>query len=95
MAITKTITTDKIEIVGDYKIIQVRDKTTVKEDGTVIGESFARKSFNPGDLYGSDNLVVRDLSAESSEIQAIAADVWTQAVKDAWKANLIANKPAS
>ena len=95
MAITKTITTDKIEIVGDYKIIQVRDKTTVKEDGTVIGESFARKSFNPGDLDGSDNLVVRDLSAESSEIQAIAADVWTQAVKDAWKANLIANKPAS
>ena len=95
MAITKTITTDKIEIVGDYKMIQVRDKTTVKEDGTVIGESFARKSFNPGDLDGSDNLVVRDLSAESSEIQAIAADVWTQAVKDAWKANLIANKPAS
>ena len=92
MAITKTITTDKIEIVGEYRIIQVRDKTTVKEDGTVIGESFRRKSFNPGELDGSDNLVVRDLSAESSEIQSIAADVWTTAVKDAWKANLIANK---
>ena len=92
MAITKTIATDKIEIVGEYRIIQVRDKTTVKEDGTVIGESFARKSFNPGELDASDNLVVRDLSAESSEIQSIAADVWTTAVKDAWKANLIANK---
>jgi hypothetical protein len=92
MAITKTITTDKIEIVGEYRIIQVRDKTTVKEDGTVIGESFRRKSFNPGELDGSDNLVVRDLSAESSEIQSIATDVWTTTVKDAWKANLIANK---
>ena len=92
MAITKTIATDKIEIVGEYRIIQVRDKTTVKEDGTVIGESFRRKSFNPGELDGSDNLVVRDLSAESSEIQSIATDVWTTAVKDAWKANLIANK---
>ena len=92
MAITKTITTDKIEIVGEYRIIQVRDKTTVKEDGTIIGSSFRRKSFNPGELDASDNLVVRDLSAESSEIQSIAADVWTTAVKDAWKANLIANK---
>ena len=92
MALTKTTTTDKIEIVGEYKIIQVRDKITVKEDGTVIGESFTRKSFNPGELDGSDNLVVRDLSAESSEIQAIAADVWTQSVKDSWKAKLIANK---
>ena len=95
MAITKTITTDKIEIVGEYKIIQVRDKTTVKEDDKVIGSSFTRKSFNPGELDGSDNLVVRDLSAESSEIQSIATDVWTQSVKDAWKANLIANKEVS
>ena len=92
MALTKSTETDKIEIVGKYKIIQVREKVVIKEDNTVVGEAWHRKSFNPGQLDGSDNLVVTDLSAETAEIQAVAADVWTQSVKDAWKANLIANK---
>ena len=94
MALTKTVATDKIEIVGEYRIIQVRDKTTVKEDGTEISSSFQRKSFNPGELDGSDNLVVTDLTGESSEIQSIAADVWTTSVKNAWKAHLISSKPS-
>ena len=92
MALTKSTVTDRIEVVGEYKIIQILEKTIVKEDGVEISEGVKRKSFNPGELDASDNLVVRDLSAESSEIQAIAADVWTQAVKDAWKDNLIKNK---
>ena len=92
MSLTKTIETDRIEVVGQYRIIQIRDKTTVKEDGVAISEGYSRKSFNPGELDASDNLVDRDLSAESSEIQAIAADVWTTTVKNAWKANLIASK---
>mgnify|MGYP003152507231 CR=1 FL=1 len=92
MALTKSNETDKIEIVGQYKIIQVRERIVIKEDDNEISASYHRKSFNPGQLDGSDNLVVTDLSAESSEIQAIAADVWTQSVKDAWKAHLIAGK---
>ena len=92
MALTKSIITDRIEVVGEYKIIQILEKTIVKEDGVEISEGIKRKSFNPGQLDGSDNLVVTDLSAETAEIQAVAADVWTQSVKDAWKANLIANK---
>ena len=92
MALTKSIITDRIEVVGEYKIIQILEKTIVKEDGVAISEGAKRKSFNPGQLNGSDNLVVTDLSAETAEIQAVAADVWTQSVKDAWKANLIANK---
>ena len=92
MALTKSTVTDRIEVVGEYKIIQILEKTIVKEDGVEISEGIKRKSFNPGQLDGSDNLVVTDLSAETTEVQAIAADVWTQSVKDAWKANLIANK---
>ena len=92
MALTKSIITDRIEVVGEYKIIQILEKTIVKEDGVAISEGAKRKSFNPGQLNRSDNLVVTDLSAETAEIQAVAADVWTQSVKDAWKANLIANK---
>ena len=92
MALTKSTVTDRIEVVGEYKIIQILEKTIVKEDGVDISEGIKRKSFNPGQLDGSDNLVVTDLSAETAEIQAVAADVWTQSVKDEWKANLIANK---
>ena len=92
MALTKSTVTDRIEVVGEYKIIQILEKTVVKEDDVEISEGIKRKSFNPGQLDGSDNLVVTDLSAETTEVQAIAADVWTQSVKDAWKANLIANK---
>jgi hypothetical protein len=92
MALTKSTVTDRIEVVGEYKIIQILEKTIVKEDGVEISEGIKRKSFNPGQLDGSDNLVVTDLSAETAEVQAIAADVWTQSVKDAWKDNLIANK---
>ncbi len=92
MALTKSTVTDRIEVVGEYKIIQILEKTIVKEDDVEISEGIKRKSFNPGQLDGSDNLVVTDLSAETTEVQAIAADVWTQSVKDAWKANLIANK---
>ena len=82
----------KLEVVGVYRIIQIKKTITTKKDGVAIGTRVERDSVNPGELDASDNLVVRDLSAESSEIQSIAADVWTTAVKDAWKANLIANK---
>ena len=92
MALTKSTETDKIEIVGKYKIIQVRERIVIKEDDKEISSSYQRKSFNPGELDGSDNLVVTNLSAETTEIQSIANDVWTTSVKNAWKDNLIANK---
>ena len=94
MALTKTIEEDKIEIVGPYKHIQIRTATVVKEDGTELSRSFHRKVLDPGTLDGSDNLVNRDTSSESSEVKGIATAVWTQTVKDAWKAKLIADKPS-
>ena len=47
MAITKEIIEDKIEIVGPYKIIQVRYATVIKEDGIEISRSYVRDSFHP------------------------------------------------
>jgi len=94
MAITKTITEDKIEIVGDYKAIQIRTATIIKEDGVELSRSFHRKSLQCGTLDGSDNLVDTDISSESTEVKAIAAAVWTTTVKNAWKAKLIADKPS-
>ena len=93
MALTKTTEEDKIEVVGEYKYIQIRTATVVKEDGTELSRSYHRRSLNPGRLDASDNWVDTDVSAESDEVKGIASTVWTQSVKDAFKAKLIAEKP--
>ena len=95
MAITKELTNDKIEIVGDYKAVQVRTATVIKEDGKELSRSFHRKVLHPGTLDASDNLVDTDLSSEDADVKAICEAAWTSAVKDAWKAKLIADKPSS
>ena len=93
MALTKTIEEDKIEIVGVYKVLQIRAATVIKEDGVELSRSFHRKTLECGALDSSDNFVDTDISAESTEVKAIAAVIWTQSVKDALEAYLIANKP--
>ena len=100
MALTESIEYDKIEVVGQYKAVQVRKATVIKRDGTEVTRSFERFVLNPGTLDGSDNLVDNPLDKEPDgttaivdEIKAIATAVWTTSVKNAWKANLIANKP--
>ena len=94
MALTETIEYDKIEVVGQYKNVQVRKATVIKKDGVELTRSFHRYVLNPGTLDGSDNLVDTDLSGQPSEISAICTAAWTDAIKDAWKAKLIADKPA-
>ena len=94
MALTKTLIEDKIEVVGDYKHIQIRTATVIKEDGVELSRSFHRKVLDPGTLDGSDNLVDTNISSESDEVKGIATSVWTTSVKNAWKAKLIADKPS-
>ena len=92
MALTKTVEEDKIEIVGQFKFVQVRTATVIKEDGVELSRSYSRKVLECGSLDGSDNLVDTDISGESAEVQAICNGVWTTDVKNAFKAQLIANK---
>tara|TARA_R100000664_G_scaffold22152_1_gene31584 strand:- start:5871 stop:6125 length:255 start_codon:yes stop_codon:yes gene_type:complete len=75
MALEKTIVDDKIEIVTDYKHLQIRTATIVSEDGTELSRSFHRRVLHPD----------ADVSSESAEIQGIAAAVWTDEVKAAWQ----------
>ena len=75
MALEKTIVDDKIEIVSDYKHLQIRTATIVSEDGTELSRSFHRRVITPD----------ADVSDESAEIRGIAAAVWTDAVKSAWQ----------
>jgi hypothetical protein len=92
MALTESIEYDKIEVVTNYKHVQVRKATVIKKDGTEITRSFQRYVLQVGTLDDSNNLVDTDLSAEPAEVSAICNAVWTTDVKAAWKAKLIADK---
>tara|TARA_R100000900_G_C3282987_1_gene154123 strand:+ start:418 stop:699 length:282 start_codon:yes stop_codon:yes gene_type:complete len=92
MAITKTTEITKIEVVGEYKAVQVATDTVIKEDGTEISRSRHRHVLQCGTLNDSDALVDKDISGEETEVQAVANAVWTSAVKTAWKNKLIADK---
>ena len=94
MALTESIEYDKIEVVGQYKAVQVRKATVIKKDGTEMARSYERYVLQAGALDDFDNLVDTDLSAEPAEVSAISNAVWTTDVKAAWKAYLIANKTA-
>ena len=93
MALAETIEYDKIEVVGQYKAVQVRKATVIKKDGVELTRSFERYGLQVGTLDGNNDLVETDISSEPAEVQAICNAVWTTDVKAAWKANLIANKP--
>ena len=92
MALTESIEYDKIEVVGQYRHVQVRKAHVIKKDGNELSRSFERHALAPGILDMSDNFVVTDVSAEPPEVQAICNAVWTTEVKDAFKAFLTANK---
>ena len=94
MALTESIEYDKIEVVGIYKAVQVRKATVIKKDGTEMARSFERYVLQAGTLDESDNLVDTDLSAQPAEVSAICNAAWTDDVKAAWKAKLIADKAA-
>ena len=94
MALSESIEYDKIEVVGIYKAVQVRKATVIKKDGAELTRSFERYILQAGTLDASDNLVDTDISAEPAEVSAICNAVWTADVKAAWKAKLIADKPA-
>jgi len=100
MALTESIEYDKIEVVGIYKLVQVRKATVIKKNDVEITRSFERFVLQPGTLDESDNLVDNPLDKEpdgvtviSDEVKSVCNAVWTADVKTAWKAKLIADKP--
>lgn len=92
MAITKETLIAKIEVVGEYKAVQVATDTIIKEDGVEISRSRQRHALQCGTLNDSNELVDTDISGEDSEVQAVANSVWTDSIKSSWKAKLIADK---
>ena len=81
MALTEETIQDKIEVVGDFKHVQVRTATVIKRDGTEISRTFHRHVVAP-------NISADDLANESAEVQAIFNAVWTDAIKTAYATHL-------
>ena len=78
MSLTEEIIQDKIEVVGNYKIVQVRTATIIKKNGTEISRSYHRHTLAPD----------ADISNESAEVQAICNAVHTDAIKTAYGEHL-------
>lgn len=80
MALTKTTTNDKIEVInhGTWSSVQVRTATIISEDGEEISRTFHRHVVMPD----------ADLSAEDADVAAICTPVFSDAVKAAYAAHL-------
>ena len=94
MALTERCENDKIEVVGQYKAVQVRCATVIEKDGVELTRSFHRHVLHPGTLDENDALVDTDLSDQDADVAAIATAAWTAEVKEAWRLKLVADKTA-
>ena len=83
MALTEETVQDKIEVVGEFKHIQVRTATVIKKDGIEISRSFHRHVVAPD----------ADTSSESADVKAIAAQVHTDAIKAAYAKHIAESNP--
>jgi hypothetical protein len=95
MALTERFENDKIEVVGQYKHVQVRCATVIERDGVEVTRSFHRHVLNPGSLDENDALVDTDLSGQDADAAAIATAAWTDEVKEAWRLKLVADKASA
>lgn len=78
MSLEKIKKIDKIEIIGDYKCLQVREAVIVEENGVELSRSYHRCSFTPSD----------DVSSQPDEIKNIANILWTDELKQEYEDSL-------
>ena len=81
MALIEKTITDKIEVVGDFKHVQVRQDNLIVDDAT--DEIKSRSNFHRYVLAPGD-----DLSGQPDDVAAIANAVWTDEIKAAYAAHV-------
>ena len=81
MAITKELIVDTVTVVGDYKNIEVRTATVIKEDDVEISKSFHRHTLAPtNSMYTPAVAEVKD---EDGKVTTSAkAAFWTHSDTD-------------
>ena len=63
--------------------MQVRKATVIKKDGEEISRTFERYVLHPDS----------DMTGQPNEVAAVCNAVWTQEIKDAWKAYQESSSP--
>ena len=81
MALSETIEYDKIQVVGQYKHVEVRKASVIKKDDVEITRSFERYVLEPD----------HDISAQPTEVKDICNLVWTDSIKEEWKKYKVAS----
>ena len=79
MSLEKQRVQDQIEIVSEFKHIQIRYSDQIIEEGKVISSSYHRDMVSCGE----------DAKAIEHNVKAIADIYWTDEVKAAYKASLV------
>ncbi len=86
MALIEKTITDKIEVVGDFKHVQVRQDNLIVDDATDDVRSrgnYRRYVLAPGE----------DLSGQPADVAAIANAVWTPEIIAAYAAHVAKGLP--
>ena len=78
MSLEKKRIQDQIEIVGEFKFIQIRYADQIIEDGKVISTSYHREIVYCGE----------DAKAIEHNVKALADIYWTDEIKAAYQASL-------
>ena len=78
MALTEATLQDRIEVVGEFKHVQVRTARVIYDDGVKISETFNRHVIAPGD----------DITNESADVQSVCLAVHTDEIKAAFAAHV-------
>ena len=93
MTLTKETSAELIQVIGPFKNIEIRTTTRIKDDGVIVADNLHRDVIKCGDLNSKNELVPTDISGQSAEVQSIAAAVWTDEVKEAYRKYLVDNLP--
>ena len=98
MALTKTVLYDQVQIIGEYKVISIREATIISEDGVKLSETYHMDNLAPSDCsrdkdedgvpVGTFTHTPTDITGQTAEIQAICNAVWTDEVKASYKTHL-------
>jgi hypothetical protein len=74
MALTETVSIDRIELVNDWDV-QVRQATVITKDGVQVARSFHRWLLTPDS----------NISGQEQKVQDICNAAWTDEVKVAYE----------
>lgn len=94
---------DRIEIIGDFRILQVRKALVITNDDNndeIVSRTFSRYTLTPGTLGANNQLIDNPLAYEADGSTAIPVFIknicqacWTSEIKQAYREYLINNAP--